>query len=46
MRTLLLFILYYLVVTPIGIVSRLVRDPMTRSWNGRADTYWVPSVRR
>ncbi|MER6195238.1 hypothetical protein [Streptomyces cyaneofuscatus] len=49
MRTFLLLIAYYLVVTPLGLLSRLVNDPLTRRWNGRADTYWnatAPSTAR
>ncbi|MDQ1741140.1 MAG: hypothetical protein QOE53_2792 [Pseudonocardiales bacterium] len=46
MRTLLLFLLYYLIVTPIGALSRLVRDPLKREWNQRADTYWISPTRR
>ncbi|MER5768951.1 hypothetical protein [Streptomyces sp. NPDC001985] len=44
MRTLLLLILYYLVVTPAGLLSRLVRDPLTRRWNRSAETYWTVST--
>ncbi|MBN0049115.1 hypothetical protein JS756_34555 [Streptomyces actuosus] len=44
MRTFLLLIAYCLIVTPIGLLSRLVGDPMTRRWNRRTDTYWIPSV--
>lgn len=46
MRTLLLFLLYYLIVTPIGKLVRLVRDPLTRTWDERADTYWITPARR
>jgi uncharacterized membrane protein len=42
MRTVMLFIAYYLVVTPAGWVSRLVRDPLARRWEQRSDSYWVP----
>ncbi|QNP68696.1 hypothetical protein IAG44_03945 [Streptomyces roseirectus] len=42
MRTFLLLLLYCLVVTPVGLVSRLVADPMTRRTD-RGDTYWIPS---
>jgi hypothetical protein len=45
MRTLLLLLLYYLIVTPLGALSRIVRDPLKRDWNDRADTYWIPSAR-
>ncbi|MFJ7060608.1 hypothetical protein ACK8N7_07415 [Streptomyces griseobrunneus] len=40
MRTFLLLITYYLVVTPIGLLGRLTGDPLARRWNRRADTYW------
>ncbi|RBL81301.1 hypothetical protein DDE05_45440 [Streptomyces cavourensis] len=40
LRTLLLLLAYYLVVTPAGLLSRLVDDPLARRWNRRADTYW------
>ncbi|WP_204840879.1 hypothetical protein [Saccharothrix algeriensis] len=43
MRTLLLGALYFLVVTPIGLVARLVRDPMARRWDENAQSYWIPS---
>ena len=39
MWSLLLAPLYYLVVTPAGAVSRLVRDPMRRRWNRRTTSY-------
>ncbi|MFF6909212.1 hypothetical protein ACFY9Q_25150 [Streptomyces sp. NPDC012389] len=41
MRTFLLLIAYYLVVTPVGLLSRLAHDPLARRWNRRADTYWT-----
>ncbi|MDX6612188.1 MAG: hypothetical protein QOD75_1374 [Blastocatellia bacterium] len=38
----LLFLLYYLVITPYGLVSRLVgRDPLNRR-GGVKTSYWVP----
>ncbi|MEU1325594.1 hypothetical protein [Streptomyces microflavus] len=40
MRTFLLLIAYYLVVTPIGLLSRRFDDPLARRWNRRAVTYW------
>jgi hypothetical protein len=37
-----LAIVYYLVVTPIGLVMRLVGyDAMKRRFDGEATTYWV-----
>lgn len=45
MLTALLFVLYFLVVVPLGWLSRVVRDPMRRSWRPAATTYWMtPSV--
>jgi hypothetical protein len=44
MRTVLLFLLYYLIVTPIGRVCRLVRDPLHREWNPDAASYWIPAA--
>ncbi|MFE9173235.1 hypothetical protein ACFYNZ_27860 [Streptomyces kebangsaanensis] len=44
MRTFLLLIAYYLIVTPIGLLGRLVNDPMARRRSRRTDTYWIPSV--
>jgi len=36
-------ILYYGVITPVGLVFRLLgRDPMTRRLDPKADTYWEP----
>ncbi|MEV7808305.1 hypothetical protein AB0O28_35685 [Microbispora sp. NPDC088329] len=43
MRALLLFLFYYLVVTPAGLLARLVRDPLSRRRNPDAATYWIPS---
>ena len=38
----LLTLVYYLVVTPYGVVSRLVRrDPLRRRGGSRAESYWV-----
>ncbi|WP_169807284.1 hypothetical protein [Herbidospora cretacea] len=46
MRTFLLFLLYHLVVTPAGLLTRLVRDPLSRRADADATTYWIPSDRR
>lgn len=41
-----LFVVYVLVVTPVGLVWRLVNDPLQRRWDSRADSYWAwPAVR-
>src|SRR5262245_10897093 len=43
MSHLVLGIVYYLVMTPIGLLMRLlVRDPMQRNLDRMAATYWVP----
>lgn len=40
---LLLAVIYYGVVTPIGLVMRLLgRDPMARRFDRSATTYWIP----
>ena len=36
-----LALVYYLVLTPIGLVSRLVRDPLRRRFDARAASYWI-----
>lgn len=39
-------VIYYLVVTPIGLLMRLFgRDPMQRRWDRGAATYWAPTRR-
>jgi hypothetical protein len=39
---LMLATIYYLVITPIGLVMRLLgRDPLQRRWDRQASTYWV-----
>lgn len=36
--------IYYLVITPIGVVMRLAkRDPLERALDRSAPTYWVPA---
>jgi hypothetical protein len=35
-----LFLVYFLIATPVGLVSRLVHDPLSRRRNRRATTYW------
>jgi hypothetical protein len=38
-----LAVIFYLVITPIGLVMRICRyDPMERKWDDAAATYWVP----
>lgn len=41
MLPILLFVPYVLVVTPVGLASRLIHDPLTRRRRRRAETYWV-----
>jgi ABC-type uncharacterized transport system permease subunit len=37
-----LALVYFLVVTPIGLVMRLLgRDPLSRTFDPRAQTYWI-----
>ncbi len=36
-----LTVVYYLVMTPIGLVMRLFRDPLNRSLRDRTPTQWV-----
>ncbi len=43
---LVLGILFYVLITPIGLVFRLLRrDPLDRSFDAEAATYWVESKR-
>lgn len=41
MRTFLLFLVYILVMTPAGLVSRVVKDPMARRRPAGTKTYWT-----
>jgi hypothetical protein len=36
-----LTVLFYLVMTPVGLVMRLFRDPLDRSLKEQRDTQWV-----
>jgi hypothetical protein len=36
-----LTVLFYLVFTPIGLISRLVRDPLNRKLHDGSTTYWI-----
>ncbi|WP_305788048.1 hypothetical protein [Symbioplanes lichenis] len=40
MPRLLLTLLYFVVVVPMGGAVRLVRDPLARRWRAGAATYW------
>ncbi|MFY1671045.1 hypothetical protein ACN27G_13900 [Plantactinospora sp. WMMB334] len=40
MRRVLLTIAYVLLVIPAGLVTRVVRDPMRRSWSRGRRSYW------
>lgn len=44
MRFVLLAIVYYLLITPIGLISRLIYDPLARKMRN-AGSYWVPPHR-
>ncbi|MDT9684662.1 hypothetical protein RND61_21765 [Streptomyces sp. TRM76323] len=44
MRTVLLAIVYYLVITPIGLITRAVRDPLARGADPKATSYWTAST--
>lgn len=52
MRTFLLLLVYYLLITPVGLLCRVTKDPLARRWKRNADTYWHwarpadPGVRR
>ena len=40
---LIMLVVYYLVLTPIALVMRLIgHDPMNRQFDESADTYWCP----
>jgi hypothetical protein len=39
MRGITSFMLYYLVVTPVGLLCRLVHDPLHRKWLPQAASY-------
>ncbi len=42
----LMAVFYYLVLTPVGLVFRLLgRDPLNRRFEPRAPTYWTPRRR-
>ena len=43
---LVLGMVYFVVVTPVGWLSRLIRDPLSRRRNRRAKTYWIVSAKR
>lgn len=39
-------IVYFVVVTPVGWASRLLRDPLSRRRNRRVTTYWIVPAKR
>jgi hypothetical protein len=41
MRGLALFLLYYLVVTPVGLLCRVVHDPLNRAYQPQAASYLI-----
>jgi hypothetical protein len=44
MRTLWLGFVYYAIATPVGLLTRVARDPLARRWDAGAQTYWIASV--
>jgi hypothetical protein len=47
MSRLILSILFYLVLTPIGVVTRLIgKDFLDQRWNKEADSYWIKKEKR
>lgn len=36
-----LTVLFYLVMTPVGLIMRMFRDPLDRSLDGRSDSQWI-----
>lgn len=44
MRRALLTIVYVLLVIPAGLVARVLRDPMRRSWSRSRQSYWQNST--
>lgn len=44
MRTIQYFLLYFLIVVPVGIIGRLVHDPLHRKWRPTAESYWIPAT--
>lgn len=42
MTRVILTAVYFLLITPVGLLMRLVgRDPMHRTWDRGADSYWI-----
>ncbi|MGW3116648.1 hypothetical protein ACWDBW_05730 [Streptomyces sp. NPDC001107] len=46
MRNALLTLAYVLLVVPAGLVLRVLRDPMRRSWSRRRASYWQQPITR
>ncbi|WP_369174197.1 hypothetical protein AB5J49_42395 [Streptomyces sp. R28] len=46
MRNVLLTVVYVLFVVPAGLVLRVLRDPMRRSWSRRRASYWHKPLTR
>jgi hypothetical protein len=44
-RKILLFVLYFALVTPIGLLITAVHDPLHRKINPRAHSYWIQSAK-
>lgn len=45
LRTL-LTLLFYVIVVPAGLLTRLVKDPMSRRPDPRVGSYWITSTGR
>lgn len=41
-----LFLIYFLVITPLGALVRIFHDPMGRSFDRPAKSYWMPRETR
>jgi Saxitoxin biosynthesis operon protein SxtJ len=37
-----LAVMYFAIITPVALIVRLFYDPMTRAFDRRASSYWVP----
>jgi hypothetical protein len=40
-RYFLMALCYFLILTPVGLIVRLVRDPLNRNWRPEQDSYWI-----
>lgn len=47
MTRVILTAIFFLLITPVGLLMRLVgRDPMHRTWDRGAESYWIPRTDR